>query len=246
MTEAQATQEAAPRDTGYAPPRWEFDAEVTRVFDDMLTRSIPNYHEMRRLVFEVGSKFVTPKTDVVDLGCSRGEALAPFFDRFGAYVRFRGIEASQPMLDAVRLRYKGWVDTGVALFEKGDLRHTYPGVNASLTLSVLTLQFTPIEYRQRIVANVFQHTAHGGAFVLVEKVLGHNYGADQLLSTLYTARKLDAGYTHDEIDRKALALEGVLVPVTAKWNEDLLRDAGFRTVECFWRHLNFAGWVAVK
>jgi tRNA (cmo5U34)-methyltransferase len=34
--------------------------------------------------------------------------------------------------------------------------------------------------------------------------------------------------------------------VTAKWNEDLLRDAGFRTVECFWRHLNFAGWVAVK
>ncbi len=42
------------------------------------------------------------------------------------------------------------------------------------------------------------------------------------------------------------ALEGVQVPVTAKWNEDLLRAAGFRNVECYWRWMNFAAWVAVK
>ena len=30
-------------DTGYAPETWAFDEEVTRVFDDMLGRSIPNY-----------------------------------------------------------------------------------------------------------------------------------------------------------------------------------------------------------
>ena len=39
---------------------------------------------------------------------------------------------------------------------------------------------------------------------------------------------------------------GVLVPVTAHWNEELLRQEGFTSVDCFWRHLNFAGWVAVK
>jgi tRNA (cmo5U34)-methyltransferase len=43
-----------------------------------------------------------------------------------------------------------------------------------------------------------------------------------------------------------LALEGVLVPVTAAWNEQLLKGAGFSQVECFWRWMNFAGWVAVK
>jgi tRNA (cmo5U34)-methyltransferase len=36
------------------------------------------------------------------------------------------------------------------------------------------------------------------------------------------------------------------VPVTAAWNEDLLQQAGFRHVECFWRWLNFGGWIAVK
>jgi len=55
-----------------------------------------------------------------------------------------------------------------------------------------------------------------------------------------------AAYTTEQIERKRLALEGVLVPVTARWNEDLLRDAGFRQVECFWRWLNFAGWVGVR
>jgi tRNA (cmo5U34)-methyltransferase len=44
----------------------------------------------------------------------------------------------------------------------------------------------------------------------------------------------------------ALSLEGVLVPVTAAWNEYLLRSAGFSHVDCFWRWMNFAAWVAVK
>jgi tRNA (cmo5U34)-methyltransferase len=30
------------------------------------------------------------------------------------------------------------------------------------------------------------------------------------------------------------------------WNEDLLHQEGFASVDCFWRHLNFAGWVAIK
>lgn len=58
--------------------QWEFDEGVTAVFDNMLARSIPQYEEMRRLVFEIGCRYVKPHTDIVDLGCSRGEAMAPF------------------------------------------------------------------------------------------------------------------------------------------------------------------------
>ena len=54
------------------------------------------------------------------------------------------------------------------------------------------------------------------------------------------------GYTQEAIDRKRLSLEGVLVPLTERENTALLRDAGFAAVEMFWRHLNFAAWLAVK
>src|SRR5436305_500605 len=92
---------------------WAFDAAVTDAFDDMLRRSIPQYEVMRRAVFDLGCEFVRPQTDVVDLGCSRGEALAPFVERFGAHNRFVGVEVSPPMLAAARERFAGYVRAGV-------------------------------------------------------------------------------------------------------------------------------------
>lgn len=234
------------RDETTPEGRWAFDEKVTEAFDDMLGRSIPEYAAMRRLCFELGSRFVQPKTAILDLGCSRGEAMAPFLDRFGAVNRHVGVEVSEPMLAACRERFKGFIECGVAEVRADDLRRGYPPVRASLTLCVLTLQFTPIEHRQRIVRDAFRATVPGGAMLLVEKVIGSGAEADAVFNELYWREKEAAGYTRDQIDRKRLALEGVLVPVTARWNEDLLRAAGFGTVECFWRHLNFAGWLAVR
>jgi tRNA (cmo5U34)-methyltransferase len=106
--------------------------------------------------------------------------------------------------------------------------------------------FTPIEHRFRILSDAFAHTTPGGAFLLVEKVLGGDAEVNTVLTGLYYDHKRDMGYSQEEIDRKRLSLEGVLVPVTATWNEQMLRHAGFQHVECFWRCLNFAGWIAIK
>jgi tRNA (cmo5U34)-methyltransferase len=232
---------------GHKPEgKWAFDEGVTACFEDMLQRSIPQYELMRKACFDLGCRYVQHRTEIVDLGCSRGEALDPFIRRFGAHNRFIGVEVSPAMLAAVRSRYQGYIDSGVVEVRDDDLRRGYPPVRASLTLSVLTLQFTPIEHRQRIVRDAFKSTLPGGALILVEKVIGSTAEIDAMLVELYHELKAENGYGRDEIDRKRLALEGVLVPVTAKWNEDLLRAAGFREIECFWRFLNFCGWIAVR
>ena len=228
--------------------KWAFDAEVTRVFDDMLARSIPQYEVMRKAVFDVASHYVRPQTSVVDLGCSRGEALAPFLQRFGAQNRYVGIETSEPMLVAARERFRGYLACNVAEVREYDLRRGFPPVapSPSVVLSVLTLQFVPIEYRQALVQGAYRALAPGGCFVLVEKVLGATADLDTTMTDLYREHKAGNGYSPEEIDRKRLSLEGVLVPVTARWNEDLLAAAGFRQVDCFWRWMNFAAWAASK
>jgi tRNA (cmo5U34)-methyltransferase len=215
--------------------KWSFDGEVTAVFDDMLSRSIPQYELMRKACFDLACQYIQPRTDVVDLGCSRGEAMALLVDRFGAHNRFVGIEVSAPMLEAARARFKGLIDCGVVDIRKMDLRTGYPPVKASLTLAILTIQFTPIEYRQRILRDVFKSTLSGGALIMVEKVLGNCSEIDEAMITNYYALKVEHGYSQDQIQRKRLSLEGVLVPVTAHWNEELLRTAGFTQVDCFWR-----------
>jgi tRNA (cmo5U34)-methyltransferase len=231
--------------SGHMPEgRWSFDAAVTECFDDMLARSIPDLAGMRGLVHDVvvrsASGVASPV--IVDLGTSRGGALASL-RRALPTARMVGVETSPPMLDAARSVF---ADDDLTDVVDLDLRSSYPDVSADVTLSVLALQFIPIEYRLRIVRDVFKHTRPGGLFVLVEKVLGGSADIDSMMVDLYLSMKQRAGYSRESVDRKRHALEGVLVPVTARWNEELLHLSGFREVDCFWRCLNFAGWVAVR
>jgi len=225
---------------------WKFDEDVTAAFDDMLERSIPQYQVMRKACLDLAKKYRKKQTDIVDLGCSRGEAMKELIDQYGATNHFIGIEVSEPMLSACQERFKGWIGNGIVNIQSLDLRYKYPNAAACVTLCVLTLQFTPMEYRLRILRDIYKSTLPGGALILVEKILGSSAEIDELMIELYYDTKRANGYSEDAIQRKRLSLEGVLVPVTAKWNEELLRMSGFTQVDCFWRWMNFAGWLAIK
>ena len=229
-----------------ADDRWAFDESVTNVFADMLKRSIPQYDVMRKAVFDIGTRFVQPGTQILDVGCARGDALAPFIATYGSANRFVGVDLSKPMLVAAIERFSNEIANGFVEFSERDLRTGVPGGKTSLTLCVLTLQFTPLDHRQRILADIYGNTTPGGAVILVEKILGATAELGRTMIDLYHHYKAENGYTADEIERKRLSLEGVLVPVTARWNEEMLHTAGFHEIDCFWRWMNFAGWVAVK
>ena len=84
-----------PEDKGYAPEVWEFDEEVTRVFDDMLERSIPQYEVMRGAVLDMVDKHAPNGSWVVDLGAARGEATSRLIDRRGGQLRYLLAESSK-------------------------------------------------------------------------------------------------------------------------------------------------------
>jgi tRNA (cmo5U34)-methyltransferase len=247
MNDSNHDDDPATSSLGHSPStHWAFDDSVTTVFSDMLRRSIPQYEIMRQAVFNIGRKFAQPGTHIVDLGCSRGDALAPFIEEFGSRNGYVGVEVSQPMLEAARERFGSEIDSGSVEILDLDLRTDYPSGLASVTLCVLSLQFTPIDQRQRILYEAFSHTVPGGVLILVEKVLGATAEITALMVELYHQLKSDHGYTKEEVERKRLALEGILVPVTARWNEELMRTAGFTQIDCFWRWMNFAGWIAKR
>jgi len=150
------------------------------------------------------------------------------------------------MLRAARTRFRSLIEAGAVQILDLDLRQGFPRVSASVILSVLTIQFTPMEHRLRILEDIHAALLPGGAFILIEKVIGATAALDRDFVELYHEFKRASGYTREEIERKRLSLEGVLVPVTAGWNEELLKTAGFKQADCFWRWMNFAGWIAIK
>lgn len=222
---------------------WKFDEDVAGVFDDMLQRSIPQYGVMRQTVKDIALNFMKNETGVIDLGCSKGDAIGHLAHMFPK-MNFYGLDVSQAMLALAEERFKDQENVKIGFM---DLREGLDvGELASVIFSVLTVQFTPIEYRMAIIKNIYDQLEDGGALIIVEKVLGETAEIDALFRERYHALKQKNGYSKEDIDRKRLALSGVLVPITAKWNESMLRSAGFSQIDCFWRWMNFAGWVAVK
>jgi len=225
--------------------KWEFDGPVTDAFDDMLSRSIPGFNDMRSLSTSLAIRYAQPGTYIVDLGCSRGGSLAPIIEKVGNANSFLGIEISEPMRSAAKAKMKEYKDVSIDI-RNIDLREGFPDEKSSVILSILTLQFVPIEYRQQILSKAFSSLNSGGVFILVEKILGKNSHLNDLFVDLYYELKGNNGYTEEQINTKRKSLEGVLVPVTSDWNEQLLANAGFQNIECFWRSLNFAGWIGTK
>lgn len=234
--------------------RWSFDEGVTAAFDDMLERSIPNIADMRKIVTDATCWQLDrsgPRV-VVDLGVSRGAALAPIIDRMGVHARYYGYDVSAPMLAAAQERFQNWIDSRYVRIAEHDLRRGFPESCVSLSgqprvvLSILTLQFVPIEYRQMLLREIFQNLHEDGCLILVEKVLGEADETNRLMVDLYHGMKREKGYEQEAIDRKAMSLEGVLVPLPASVNEQFLRGAGFDLVEVIWAWCNFRAWVAVK
>lgn len=220
--------------------KWEFNEEVSACFDNMLERSIPQYDLMRELTFKIGSEFVSVGSNIIDIGCSNGRAIEPFCRKYGDDVDYFLYDVSEPMLQ------KAKENLGNVNIENRNITEGFKVGNCSLILSILTLQFTPIEYRHKILKNIYDNLNEGGALIIVEKVLGNTYELDDILVKKYYAMKKEHQYTEKQIKDKRKSLEGVLVPITADWNEDLLEKTGFKQIDCFWRCLNFSGWIAVK
>lgn len=233
------------KDTVIPQGKWKFDDEVANCFDNMLERSIPDYFNMRELVYNVGKHYVVPHTTIMDIGCSNGSASLPFVKTFAYENDFILTDVSDSFIDICKRGFKNYPNVCV---KKHDLRNGIPEPhnNTSLILSVLTIQFTPIEYRQRIIDSIYNALIPGGCFIFVEKLIGNTYSIDSVFVDEYYAIKKENQYTNEQIQNKRKSLEGVLVPVTANWNVELLKSSGFKTVDCFWRYLNFAGFIAIK
>lgn len=230
------------RDNTNPTGAWEFNGEVAACFANMLERSIPDYRSMRALVYNAGERFVKPDTLIVDVGCSTGLAVEPFVTKHRDENDFLLIDNAPAMAQACRERFGS--EPAVTVKE-GNLWEFLPFEDrASLVLSVLSMQFMPTAYRRFMLRQICESIVDGGALIYVEKVVAGSL--DDLMVDLYYQMKRENGYTDEQIMAKRRSLENVLSPLETEWNEALLKEAGFRRVQMFWRCLNFCGWIAVK
>lgn len=225
---------------------FKFGSTVANVFDDMVSRSVPYYGEMQRMIAELAADYAKSGTDVYDLGCATGTTLIGMNTAVPKDIRFIGIDDSPEMLDKCQVKLIEADFSRPFELRVADLNSTVEITNASVVVLCLTLQFVRPIYREKLLKSVFDGLESGGVLILVEKVLAEDSVFNREFIKHYYNYKRRNHYSDMEISQKREALENILIPYKLSENIAMLRDIGFDNCEVFFKWYNFSGLIARK
>lgn len=220
---------------------WKFDESVVPIFDEHVNQSVPMYEEIHNLIGDISTWYLLDGTNMYDIGTSTGKVIHTLKNKHPSKkVNYIGIDNSKEMIEKVSNNLPD------AKFIYEDVTEGFEFKNASLITSVLTMQFIQEDKRQYIINNVYEGLNKGSAFILVEKVIGNNSRFNEIWNDLYHELKLKNGLSEKHVFDKARAIRGIMKPYTVQENTDLLKNAGFKDIDMFFKWNNFVGFIAVK
>jgi len=227
-------------------PEFQFDDRVTRVFEDMIKRSVPGYDLLIYLIGLYAQVFVTDDSNVYDLGCSTGVAtcmVATVVKENNANII--AVDNSPSMINQCKTNLeKAGVLTQVDYLCR-DINEVSVD-SASMVILNLTLQFIEPDSRLEILSGIYDGLNTGGVLVLSEKVVFDNPALNKSMVDLHQAFKKTQGYSELEISQKRTSLENILIPETIEHHQERLKAIGFTQVFLCFQCLNFVSFLAIK
>ncbi len=239
------------KDKIYAQPMadrqpFTFNESVVRVFDDMLTRSIPHYRELLLLQSKIAADSYQPGTRIYDLGCSTGNLELLISERLAdTAFHLTAVDSSAPMIDRFTKRFDktDWADRITPVC--GDIRN----INfeaASVVIINFTLQFISLARRKELIVKIFGALRPGGVLLVSEKIIHRDPVLTRMQQDFHYAFKKENGYSDLEISQKRDALENVLIPETVESHLKRFREAGFKQIDVWHKWFNFMSVICRK
>ena len=228
------------------PDEFTFNRQIVEVFDDMLERSIPCYHQTTGMICSLLRQFCRPGDTVYDLGCSTGTTLLELARQLSDInLSFIGLDNSEAMIDKAQTKTRMLSRNSKVSFRELDIIDADLNLCGAVLLNY-TLQFLRPPVRLRFLKKVYAALRPGGILIVCEKVISHRPVINRAYIDLYLDFKRQQGYSETEIAKKREALENVLVPFSIHENLDLLKESGFSETESFFQWFNFVSFLSVK
>jgi tRNA (cmo5U34)-methyltransferase len=226
------------------PGEWRFDKNVSKAFDSHVHKSVPFYDEIQRMVIELSEYFVRDHSVVYDLGSSTGTTL-DLLSRVHAGkedVQFIGFDLSNFMVKEARKK----INRPNVRFHHKNIVDVEFSPRPTFVTSLFTIQFLTLAERRTLLTRINESLIEGGGLLIVEKVSAEHSCFEDIWTELYWDFKRRQGLTPEQILEKANSIRGVLKPLTADENIDLLRQTGYSRLETFFKWYNWAGFLALK
>ena len=221
-----------------------FDTEVTRVFEDMIKRSVPGYGLTLQMISVIAKLYAQQGSKLYDLGCSLGAStLAMAHGVTVSDCKIVGVDNSEAMLEQCKNHVK---NSPVPVELQLDHIANVDISDASVVVLNFTLQFIPLEQRLALLEKIYSGMREGAVLILSEKVAFAGDFAQQEHIRLHELFKKSQGYSDLEVSRKRQSLENVLIPETIDVHHSRLLQAGFTSVQTWFQCFNFVSMLAYK
>lgn len=204
-------------------------------FDDHIRKSIPTVDALYDLCHNLTASMAQDRTRVVDLGCSTGRFLRDTLKRRNkTYVG----------VDLVDWK---WETTPRVTFKQEDaLTFLRDGgaKDASVVLSLFTLQFMPFSEREEVIRRVADGLVHGGIFILAEKIHLPSAGVSEVVERHLVEWKRK-NFTDKEILDKSISLAISMRRNTFEGLYENMKEH-FNSVNVIWANGAFVCMVGTK
>jgi tRNA (cmo5U34)-methyltransferase len=210
----------------------KFSFDTVTDFDNHISGSIFGYSVLHSLIINISSFFIKNGTTPVDLGCTSGKLLKAVRDVYGCDVIGYDITPAQ-FIEGLDLRVQDITSSDFII----------PDTN--IIYSVFTLQFIDYSKRLDVIKKAYKALYKNGAFIFCEKEICAN-GIIQEVFTFSNYQYKKSVFTSDEILAKEYDLRSIMNTLESKDNIELLKKAGFSTIEPFFQSLNFKGYLCKK
>ncbi len=170
----------------------------------------------------------------LDLGAGTGLVSRLILEKFPK-TEAHLLDISEKMLEKARERFSGRdnVHFYVNDYDQGDL----PGRHR-LVASAMSIHHLPDDGKRRLVQRIFDILDPGGCFVHAELALGSTAATEAIYQNRWIRHleTTDIGNTELSVIYERMACDR---PATLDRQLAWLREAGFRDVDCFFKHYNF-------
>ena len=148
--------------------KFEFDEAVASVFDDMLSRSVPFYDEVRKLIISLILSEEKEGMKVLDLGSSTAKFLLDLHSKMTTNMQLKGLDNSQAMLDRAEQKCQAF-GANIELQLADMLTYTYD--KEDVIVENYTLQFIRPMQRVELVKRLYDGLDDDVIFIFTEKVV---------------------------------------------------------------------------
>lgn len=224
--------------------KFEFDSEVSKIFDSMASRSIPMYAEVHRVHVEMFADKLVKGAVVADVGASTGNFFTAIETQLvGGSMKDVGIQAhaldaSASMIEELRQRHPSVSCSVGSLADAPDLQQP-----ADMLVCLYVLQFMRGEEREKAIHWLARNLARDGVLILGQKEREPWRHAQRFSDTYYAMRRRN-GYTQAEIDAKTAALKNSMWTVSPEELSLELNSFGLTYTETT-RWMQFTSGVSV-